>query len=54
MNKFEISTSILMNLMEESTKFALVRDYVINCGNNYIDREILKVFLDIKGEKKDV
>ena len=54
MNNFEISTSVLMNLMEASTKFALVRDYVINCGNNYIDREILKVFLDIKGDEKNV
>lgn len=54
MDKSEISTSLLMNLMEASTRFALVRDYVINCGNNYIDREILKVFLGIKGDEKDV
>lgn len=50
----EVPTQEFIKIMEKCAKYQLLREYVISCGDNYIDREVLKTFLGLKGDKKNV
>ena len=54
MDRTEISTEFFVRTMDKSIRFDIVRDYVISCGDFYIDKDTLRTILCIKEEKKDV
>ena len=54
MDRTEISTDFFVRTMDKSIRFDTVRDYVISCGDSYIDKDAIRTILCIKEEKKDV
>lgn len=54
MDRTEISIDFFVMTMDKSIRFDIVRDYVISCGDSYIDKDAIRTILCIKEEKKDV
>lgn len=41
-------------LLSDSIKLKLIRDYVESCEGSIADKDIIKIFLGIKGDEKNV
>lgn len=54
MDRIEISIDFFVRTMDKSIRFDIVRDYVISCGDSYIDKDAIRTILCIEEEEKDV